>query len=270
MTATSHSPSAMAAAACSTWTSKLDPPTLVLSVHLGWMPRYSASSIDGANPLPAAQNTASTSVRLSPASASASRTMAASMPLPRIGSSPVGDTASVTPTTAALARASRPSRLPVAVAAIFPLEINRIWPDDTGGWGEPARGAIANTMAHRAHDDRHRHPLPFPARGHGRDRRRGHAGARRRRPVVGRRRHHRPAVARPRPAGGRRLDGRQPVVLGGRPLHPLQAVLVSAELHVPARPDTGPGRVPRRQPDPPLRRAARRDRHRHLGVPRPH
>jgi hypothetical protein len=41
-TTTSHRPAAMAAAACSTWISKLEPPTAVPSTKRGCTPRYSA------------------------------------------------------------------------------------------------------------------------------------------------------------------------------------------------------------------------------------
>src|SRR5579871_764832 len=104
-TTTSQSPAAIAAAACSTCTSKLDPPVLVESVKRGWIPRYSASCIDDV-----AWHTPSTSSSVSPASASASRTTAASSAWPWRSSSPVGDTASATPTSAAAPRRERSTR----------------------------------------------------------------------------------------------------------------------------------------------------------------
>src|SRR4051794_21967931 len=109
-------PRAMAAAACSAWTSKLDPPTWVESVHAGWMPRYSASSIDGAKPVPVAEATPSTSAKDKPASSNASLIIWASAALPLMSSSPVGDTASAAPTTAA-----RPRRLIWSREAMCPL-----------------------------------------------------------------------------------------------------------------------------------------------------
>ncbi len=92
----------MAAAACSTWISKLDPPVLVASVKVGCTPRYSAKAIDD----PAWQMP-STSASVRPASSSASRTMAASSARPVSSSSPVGETASATPTSAAAPRSDR-------------------------------------------------------------------------------------------------------------------------------------------------------------------
>ncbi len=68
----------MAAAACWTWISKLEPPVWVESVQRGVMPRRSASSSEGAQPRPLLMLTPSTSARVSPASSRASRIMRAS------------------------------------------------------------------------------------------------------------------------------------------------------------------------------------------------
>ena len=94
----------MAAAACSTWISKLEPPVWVESVQRAWMPRYSASSIEAAQPGPMLVNTPSTSARVSPASSSAARTMRASMDRSDPSIIPDGATSSATPTMAAAPR----------------------------------------------------------------------------------------------------------------------------------------------------------------------
>src|SRR5213083_45845 len=58
----------MAAAACSTSITKEEPPTEVLSVYFGWMPRYSASCRVGDQPADPALKMPSTSESAMPAS----------------------------------------------------------------------------------------------------------------------------------------------------------------------------------------------------------
>ncbi len=59
MRTVSHSPVSMAAAACSTWSSKLEPPVMVPSVKRGESPRYSTMTPMSSGPaealLPPAQ-----------------------------------------------------------------------------------------------------------------------------------------------------------------------------------------------------------------------
>src|SRR5580704_7320637 len=85
--------------ACSSWTSGADPPETVLSIHRGWMRRYSARSsapisyqLDVASP--------STSARVSPASSSAPLMTASSAAREVMSSRPVGDARSTAPTIA--------------------------------------------------------------------------------------------------------------------------------------------------------------------------
>ena len=141
ITTTSAMPRAIAAAACSACTSKLDPPTWVESVHAGWMPRYSASSMEGANPVPVAEATPSTSASDSPASSNASLIIRASAALPLMSSSPVGDTASAAPTMAARPRMltwSREAMCPLLFST-EPIPWYRNWLYDTGPWRPPWR-----------------------------------------------------------------------------------------------------------------------------------
>ncbi len=95
----------MAAAACSTMISKLEPPVWVASVQLAWTPRYSASSTEGMKSPPVHEATPSTSAMVSPASSSASLITAISMARGVPSISPVGDTMSAAPTMAAEPRA---------------------------------------------------------------------------------------------------------------------------------------------------------------------
>src|SRR6266508_5976430 len=67
------SPAAMAAAACSTSMTNEEPPTLVLSVYFGWMPRYSAIWRVGDQPADPALKMPSTSDSSIPASSRALR-----------------------------------------------------------------------------------------------------------------------------------------------------------------------------------------------------
>src|SRR3990172_6376703 len=76
MRATLMRPAAMAAAACSTWMTKEEPPTEVLSVYVGWMPRYSATWRLGLQPGPDV-NRPSTSDMGMPASSRALRAASA-------------------------------------------------------------------------------------------------------------------------------------------------------------------------------------------------
>ena len=64
--------------------------------------------------------------------------------------------------------------------------------------------------------------------------------------------------------GGDAGHGRQPLLLGGRPLHALHAVLVPAHRHVPARAAPRHRRLAPRHRHPPLRHPAGRHRRRHL------
>ncbi len=91
----------MAAAACSMWASKLDPPIWVVSVQRACTPRYSASSTDGMMKPPTQEATPSTSAMVKPAPSSASRITAVSMARGVQSSSPVGETMSAAPTMAA-------------------------------------------------------------------------------------------------------------------------------------------------------------------------
>src|SRR4051812_47471807 len=95
----SATPDAMADAACSRYTSNTEPPVMVESVKRAVMPRNSASWM--AFPL---WQTPSMSLSDRPASSSASFTICASRARPVSSSSPVGDTASVTPAMAAFPR----------------------------------------------------------------------------------------------------------------------------------------------------------------------
>src|SRR3989304_5263864 len=76
MRATLIRPASIAAAACSTWITKEEPPTAVPSVYFGWMPRYSATWRLGDQPGPAG-NPPSTSDMSMPASARALRAASA-------------------------------------------------------------------------------------------------------------------------------------------------------------------------------------------------
>src|SRR5580658_233653 len=79
---------------------------MVDSVKTGWTPRYSAKATADSG-----WQTPSTSARVSPASSSASSTMATSSARPVRSSSPVGETSSATPTMAAAPRSDRSARL---------------------------------------------------------------------------------------------------------------------------------------------------------------
>src|SRR3990172_3764260 len=76
MSATLVSPAAMAAAACSTWITKEEPPTEVLSVYVGWMPRYSATWRLGLQPGPEVNRPSTSDIGM-PASSRALRAASA-------------------------------------------------------------------------------------------------------------------------------------------------------------------------------------------------
>src|ERR1700722_6515874 len=82
---------------------------MVDSTKVGCRPRYSANATADSG-----WQTPSTSASVSPASSSASNTMATSSSRPVRSSSPVGDTSSATPTMAAAPRRLRSSRLTLA------------------------------------------------------------------------------------------------------------------------------------------------------------
>src|ERR1700722_10352039 len=96
---------------------------MVDSTKVGCRPRYSANATAESG-----WQTPSTSASVSPASSSASRTMATSSSRPVRSSSPVGDTSSATPTTAAAPRRLRSSRLILATPRSDPPQ-----PDATVG-----------------------------------------------------------------------------------------------------------------------------------------
>src|SRR5258708_14131014 len=106
MTATLHSPSAIAPIAWATWYSNEDPPTIVEPRKAGLMPRYSASARTANRLWAVAENKPSTSFRLTAQSLSARLVPCAIKSITERPSATWPRSDSATPTIAALPRLS--------------------------------------------------------------------------------------------------------------------------------------------------------------------